>query len=437
MISVALQSAAYHRRSLLATGLVGLVGTALVAGMAGILASGLAPGANDADRPFLTQFPAIMGSWILAIVVFAVVSTVGVALDGRTEEIGGMRLIGATPGQVRRMVALETAAVALAAALPGVAVSYLVGWVIVAQVRDVGLIHPESVYRPGLGWPVLAAGLIVLASIAGGYLGARTLAARSPVEAAGPSDRASRSGRVRRIVAAALIMIGLISSASSLAMPASSVYATAATGPGCVLVAVGLCLLARELVGLAERVLRLLPAGRSASWHLARINLRTVPDRIRPAVTFLTLFLGVSTGILTMQGIENAANGGAGGIGVVMASINYLVVVLIAAFMAIALANNLIAAINGRRGEFATMSSVGATEPQVRAMLLCETLVGLAVATLASTLGAVVAVIPFAIAKLGDVRAAAAPGPYLLMIAIGAALTVGVTVFAERAAVSR
>lgn len=62
MIRFALQSAAHHRRSLLATSLVILVETTLVSAMAGILATGRDAGTADSDRPFLTQFPLIMGT---------------------------------------------------------------------------------------------------------------------------------------------------------------------------------------------------------------------------------------------------------------------------------------------------------------------------------------------------------------------------------------
>lgn len=435
MILIALQSAAQHRRSFFATGIGVLVGTALVAAMAGVLGTGLAEDTLDVDRPFLTQFPAIMGTWILAIVVFAVVSTVAVALEGRAEEVTGLRLIGATPEQVRKMIAIETAGVAIAATIPGIALSYLFSWIIIDRVQDSGLIDRTSRYAPGIILPLLAGLLIVIASIAGGYLGAKTAAKRSPVDVPETTKRAPRGRRIRTITAAALIAVGLTSSSTSMAMDPASVYATAVTGPGVVLVAVGLALIAAEILTLSNLALRAVPARRSVSWHIARINLRTVPERIRPVVTFLILFVGVSAGTLSMQGIENTANahtGGVDGIGTVMASINYLVVVLIAAFMAVALANNLVSAINGRREELSTMSLIGATTAQTRRTLIAETLVATIASTLVATVGAIITVIPFAIAKLGTPLAALTPAPYLATIMAGGILTIGITALAAR-----
>ncbi|MCK2213283.1 hypothetical protein MF672_005655 [Actinomadura sp. ATCC 31491] len=224
-----------------------------------------------------------------------------------------------------------------------------------------------------------------------------------------------------------MILAGLGSSAAVLGMDPADVRTTAMTGPGCVLVAVGLCVLAPELVALVNLTLR---AARrteaTASSHLAAINLAAAPERVRPAVTFLTLFVGVAAGTLSMQGIENAT-GQAGGTGQVLASINYLVVALIAAFMAIALTNNLVAAINRRRAEFAVLSLIGSTPVQTRRMLTRELAAATAVSTVAGGAGAFLTVLPFALVKTGDPAQAAAPLPYALTILVGAGVTLGVS----------
>ena len=432
MIRIALQSAAHHRRSFLATGVVILVGTTLVSSMAAILATGIAPETAVADRPFLTQFPLIMGTWILAIVVFAVVSTVSVALENRTEEITGLRLIGATPEQVRRLAAVETAAISVVAALPGVALSYLLGGVIVSRVAANGLISAASHYTPGWVLPATAGLLVIAAGVLGGHLGARSAARRSPIGAPETAASRQRGPRVRRAAAVTLIVIGLASSVTSLAMDPSSVYATAATGPGVVLVAVGTALLAAEILGLANRLLGKASVRGTASVHLARIILREVPQRSRPLVTFLVLFIGVSSGTLTMQAIENDANSNSGGIGAVMASINYLVVVLIAAFMAIALANTIVSAIAARREELRDLRLVGATAGQVRRTVVAEGVIAILASAVAAAVSAAVVVIPFAIAKLGTPLAVLNPVPYVMTIVIGALLTIGIISAATR-----
>lgn len=432
MTRLALFSIARHRAGALATALVVLVGVALLCAMAAVLATGLAGSTPEADRPFLIQFPMILGSWILGIVVFAVISTVGVALDGRREEIRGLRLIGATPGQVRQMVSVETLVTAALAGVPGVLLGYGLGAVVVAATARTGVISGAGGFRPGLLLPVLAGVVVIAAATVGAYVGSRAAAGQSPIGEPGAAKRA-RAAMPRRIAAAALVIVGLGAAGAAFAMDPDAVQASAATGPGCVLVAVGVSMLAPELLRLADHtLLGVLRRAGGAGARLAATNVRVAPQRIRPAVTFLTLFVGVAAGTLSMQSIENEASGGGGGIGQLMAAINYLVVILIAAFMSIALVNNLIASIRQRRSELAVLSSIGATVGQSTRMLVHETVVATVVAVVAGVLGAIVVVIPFAILKTGTATAALQGLPLVAVTATAAGVAIVTTVVSGR-----
>ncbi|MGW2149935.1 FtsX-like permease family protein [Nonomuraea bangladeshensis] len=430
MLKLAIRSFAHHRAGAVATGLVALVGMILVTAMTSLLGTGLAAGTAAADRAFLVQFPLIMGGWVIAIVLFAMVSTISVALGGRAGEIAGLRLIGASPHQVQRLLVIETAAVSAVAALPGLAGGHLVGWAVMRGIRSAGLTDPASVYAPGVLLPVLGVLVVLAASVLAAWIGSRALARRSPVADAAPPPRrrtGRRPGGRRRLAAVITIAAGLGSSAAVLGMDPADVRTTAMTGPGCVLVAVGLCVLAPELVAAANATLRAFRgADGAASSHLAAINLSAAPDRVRPAVTFLTLFVGVAAGTLSMQGIENSA-GTTDGTGQVLASINYFVVALIAAFMGIALTNNLVASITRRRTEFAVMSLIGSTRAQTHRMLVGEMAAATAVSVAAGGGGAFLSVLPFALVKTGNPLPAAAPLPYALTILIGAGVTLGVS----------
>ncbi|MFF0771233.1 FtsX-like permease family protein [Nonomuraea wenchangensis] len=430
MLKLAIRSFAHHRAGAVATGLVALVGMILVTGMMSLLGTGLATGTVAADRAFLVQFPLIMGGWVVAIVLFAMVSTISVALGGRAGEIAGIRLIGASPHQVQRLLVIETAAVSAVSALPGLAGGHLVGWAVMRAIRSAGLTDPASVYAPGVLLPVLGVLVVLAASVLAAWIGSRALARRSPVADAAPPPRrrtGRRPGGRRRVAAVVTIVAGLGSSAAVLGMDPSDVLTTAMTGPGCVLVAVGLCVLAPELVAAANVTLRAFRrTDGAASSHLAAINLSAAPDRVRPTVTFLTLFVGVAAGTLSMQGIENSA-GTTDSTGQVLASINYFVVALIAAFMAIALTNNLVASISQRRTEFAVMSLIGSTRAQTHRMLVGEMAAATAVSVAAGSVGAFLSVLPFALVKTGNPLQAAAPLPYALTIMIGIGVTLGVS----------
>ncbi|MER6900815.1 FtsX-like permease family protein [Amycolatopsis sp. NPDC000740] len=127
-----------------------------------------------------------------------------------------------------------------------------------------------------------------------------------------------------------------------------------------------------------------------------------------------------------MQGIENQ-HSVAGSTAEVLASINYLVVVLISLFMAIALTNNLVAAIGDRRTEFATLSLIGSTVRQVRGVLLRETAAATLLAIVVAVVGSVVAVLPFSIVKTGSPAAAFGVWPFVGSAVFGGGVALAVT----------
>lgn len=427
MGSLALRLARHHRGAALATGLVAVVGMALVVAMTAVLGTGLATGTAAADRAFLVEFPLIMGGWAVAIVVFAMVSTIGVTLSARAAEVGGLRLVGATPRQVRVLVSVETLAISATAAVPGLGAGYLLGWLLLRGVRATGLTDAATVYAPGIALPVAGVVVVLGAGVLAAWIGSRKPSRRSPVAVAEPPARARRGRRVTAIV---LLVAGIGSASAVLGLPADSIATTALTGPATVLTAIGLAVLAPELIAVANAVLRVVrPRSRGAGAHLAAVNLAAAPDRVRPVVTFLTLLVGVSAGTLAMQGIENrhvAADSTAR----VLASVNYLVVVLIGLFMAIALTNNLVAAIGRRHDEFAVLALIGSTGRQVKGMLLRETAAAAVTAIVAATAGALVCVVPFAVVKTGSPAAALDAGPFLLSAVFGAVVALGVTAVA-------
>ncbi|UKD58106.1 ABC transporter permease [Amycolatopsis sp. FU40] len=430
MLRLALRLFGHHRAAAVATGLVALVGMALVVAMTALLGTGLSGSTAPADRGFLTQFPLILGGWVVAIVVFAMVSTIGVTLAARSGEIAGLRLIGAAPRQIRALVSTETLAITVAAALPGLGLGYLLGLLLLTGVRSTGLTSPSTSYAPGIGLPLTGVAVVLLAGVLAAWIGSRGPARRSPVEEASSAPRRARSARPRRIAAIVVLAAGFGSASAVLALPADTIATTGLTGPAVVLCSIGFAILAPELITAATRIVgRLSHGAKNAEAHLAGVNLRAAPERARPIVTFLTLLVGVSAGTLAMQGIENQ-HSVPGSTAEVLASINYLVVVLISLFMAIALTNNLMAAISDRRTEFATLSLIGSTVRQVRGMLLRETSAAALLAIVVAVVGSVLCVLPFSIVKTGGPAAAFSVWPFAASAVFGGGVVLLVTAVA-------
>ncbi|HEX6521831.1 MAG TPA: FtsX-like permease family protein [Streptosporangiaceae bacterium] len=74
----------------------------------------------ERTRTTLIPVTAAFGGLAMFIAMFVVASTLGLSIQQREREIALMRAVAATPGQVRRMIAWEAAAVALAGSAAGI-----------------------------------------------------------------------------------------------------------------------------------------------------------------------------------------------------------------------------------------------------------------------------------------------------------------------------
>ncbi len=100
----------------------------------------------------------------LIIAVLGVVNTLGLSIIERTREIGLLRAIGVDRRQMRRMVSLESVAIAVLGALMGIGMGLVFGIALMASLRDEGL----EVTR--IPWGNL--GIYLLSSVAIGLLAA-------------------------------------------------------------------------------------------------------------------------------------------------------------------------------------------------------------------------------------------------------------------------
>ncbi|QII01446.1 FtsX-like permease family protein [Rhodococcoides fascians A21d2] len=413
MLHYAIHSLRFSRERYLPTVVVLFGGIALVSAFVGLFASSVDASSAD-DRWFLVLFPAILGGWILAIALFAVSSTVGVVSQSRSVEFDILRRVGASDRQMRLLVTIEITLVAAAVSVPATASGIGLGRVVLGRLHSIGIVDDSTGYAPGVTLPILAA--LVLSAASG--VAAQYGSIRTKVR------RASRTRR-RRGVAVGFVMVGLASSTAAFAVDPNGAAATATAGPGTVFIAIGLGLCAEETLTATCRLLAVPLAALGAGGHLASINaVRT--QGVRPIVTFLTLFIGVTVGTLSMQGIENAS-GATGPQGQLMASINYAVVGVVAAFMAIAAINTSVAALGHRRGEFASMSLIGATPTQTRRMLSIESALAVVTAGWVGIVGAAIAVAPFAYVKLGNPVAAESPLLAIGVLTVAAVVTSVVT----------
>lgn len=82
----------------------------------------------------------IYGLLALAVIiaVFGIANTLSLSVYERTRELGLLRAVGATRGQVRSMIRWESVITALLGAVQGIVVGCLLGWAVVLALRDQG-----------------------------------------------------------------------------------------------------------------------------------------------------------------------------------------------------------------------------------------------------------------------------------------------------------
>ncbi|MBE6480980.1 MAG: FtsX-like permease family protein [Actinomyces ruminicola] len=223
-----------------------------------------------------------------------VAQAMSVAVQGRRRELALLRLAGATPGWIRRMIAREAFILGMACSILGVLVSVF-GLRALAR-----LLASQDNWADGYVPKVTSSGLLLTVAVmtvvttAGALIGARSAARTPAVESVRESSSAVRGvGRARWIVAticAALLI--WIWGAGPAHLPwedddGVALWIGAA-------VAVGLCALAPALVTIAVRVfcLRLQPLDPGASltaWAHTRMSARRAAAVVVPVVAVVTL----------------------------------------------------------------------------------------------------------------------------------------------------
>lgn len=244
-------------------------------------------------------------SCFAAVTVFVAVLVVGntfaVVLASRGRELGMLRLVGATPRQVRRAVRLEALVLGVLASAVGLLVAAVLGFGASAVVRNVAPALPFG-YLAVPWWAPVAAFIVgIAASVLGTWRAAARAAAGDPLGAvaSSASDDESPAGSWLRTAAGGAAAVG---GGALLAFGALAVSIPAAT-LGCIVMFSGLLLvfarllpaLFRGLAGAGAAVARRLSGRRAGAAGIADVvvgNLRRHPRRA--AATATAVVVGVT-----------------------------------------------------------------------------------------------------------------------------------------------
>ena len=246
------------------------------------------------------------------VAVFVVASTFGFAVTQRRRELALLRLAGATPAQVRRMLLAEALITGLAAGAAGAAAALPAAGGLLAFLRWLGVAPPRFTVRPG-PWPLLIAAAIgLVVALAGAWAAARRTRKIRPAEALRQAAAERRPmTRARWITGLACLAGG---TAMLIAVPqvAGDAGLAAAAFAGEVLITAAALLAPAITPVLAAAVTLPLTRGplarlTGATAEVARAWLRAQPRRTASAAAPLLLLTGIAGSLSALAAATGTA----------------------------------------------------------------------------------------------------------------------------------
>lgn len=251
-------------------------------------------------KELLLGFGGSFGGVATFAAVFVVMSTVALAINQRRREIALLRAIGATPRQIRRMVATESLLIAPLAGAAGILPGLLLARWWFDQLVERGAVPRGVQLSTGLIPAAAAVGAGLLAALIGGYAAGRRPARTPPSQALGEAAvERRRLGVVRWALGVLAIAGGGALSVLSYQLDGGS---AAIASIGVVMVfLVAVALLGPAIAQAATAVLGLPLRRGTASSSLAAANSGANSRRLASAITPIALVIGSSGVLLFIQ----------------------------------------------------------------------------------------------------------------------------------------
>ncbi|MEV5520768.1 FtsX-like permease family protein [Streptomyces pseudogriseolus] len=420
MLVLALRSVRQRPGRFLATLLSAFLGAAIVMAFNSLHDTAGAPGVDAVSSETLRTAAGVVGGYGTLLVFFAVASALTVNVRQRAAELELLRCSGATPGQLKRMVVGEAVAVALVGTAAAVLPAVLGGRLLVELFQDTGQVARSVDHSFGAVALSSGVGVTLVASAGAALLAVRRV------------TRGRRTVRRRPVFAWAALAAGAVAASSTFAFSATDEMLMAFPAQGAILLSVGFALMAPKLL---TGVLGRLALGGASGWLAVR-NLRRRAGELSGILMALILFTAVSTATLTMQAVESDEVAASGTVKSVDAknleTLNYTVVGIIVVFVCVMLVNSLYAATTYRGREVGQQRLAGATPGQVLGVVGVEGLVLTVVGLLFGTAAALAGIVPFTVVRSDAVLPGQLVGVWVAVAAVGAAATVGTSLFTAR-----
>lgn len=241
---------------------------------------------------------AFVGTCIL-VALFIVAGTLSLSVQARRREYALLRAVGATPSQVHALIARETLAVAVVAALLGIAPGYLLSSALQSAFVAGGVI-PGDFALALSPFPALSALVLVL----GAAWGAARIAARRPARL-DPIEALRESSTGQGPIGLPHIITGIVFAAAGVSVSTVPLMlrgdaAVGASAGAAIMLIVALALLGPWLVALCVRLVGPVLRRSSAAGFLAAAH--TTAGSRRMAAAILPIALGIGLGLVQIGG---------------------------------------------------------------------------------------------------------------------------------------
>jgi putative ABC transport system permease protein len=249
----------------------------------------------ERTRTLLIPVTAAFGGLAMFIAMFVVASTLGLSIQQREREIALLRAVAATPGQIRRMIAWETAIVALAGSAAGIWPGIVAGRALARALADHGIAPPNTALH--YDWWLAAAAIggavatALLAVLAAGRRAARVRPTLALADAAA-EPRLLGPGRIIGGLIALAGAVPLFAVSTSTTSPST---AAATSELNAVFLVVAAAFFGPVVAyALARLLAPALAAASPVGGFLAAANLGTATRRFSSASTPLVLSVALS-----------------------------------------------------------------------------------------------------------------------------------------------